>query len=1196
MRELFGDSRLAQHARDLAHQHDLAEHGASATRSTRHGLLLSRLAETERVLGDVREVLLDASARGIDVPPAGAWLLDSYFLVVEHGREIRANMPQGYYQQLPKLDSGPYRGYPRIYGIALELIAHTEGQLDQENIELMIREYQTVSPLTLGELWAWPVMLRIGLLESVRRMALRAKQDVLDARRADEQVHRFRSVPGGDLELRRELAEFVAHPPDMTAAFLTRFFQQIRAARADFTALLWVEQWIAEDAMSVEEAVQRSTRRQSLTQLVMANSITSLRTVSSFAWPDFVEAMSVTDAVLREDPAQCYSSMAFESRDLYRHAVEKLAKRAKTTEPLVARAAIALASSVATESSTKPDLHDRLTHVGYYLVGRGRDALERALRYQPALARRMGRFARRHAAPFYFGALAAATIAVLIAVMVPLPGTASWAVRVLTALLVCVPASEIGIAIVNQLATIFVAPDRLSRLDYSKNGVPSLHRTIVVVPLLLDSPAAAHDALDHLETQFLANRDEEIRFALLADFPDAADETLPGDAAIVEAAAAGVRALNLEYAGASPFYLFQRPRRRNDREGVWMGWERKRGKLEEFNAYLAGRERHAFSHIEGDTSWLSSARYVITLDADTLLPRGAAASLIGTLAHPLNRAVFRDGGTRVVEGYGILQPRVSVTLESANRSRFAAIFADHPGVDPYTTAVSNVYQDLFGEGSYTGKGIYDVATFERATAGRFPENALLSHDLIEGVFARSGLVTDVEFFDEYPSRYLTAVRRQQRWTRGDWQLLPFIFARGASAHAMSALSRWKMLDNLRRSLVPIVTLAWLVAGWTVLPGSPVKWTMVSLVAFALRWLLGPLLAATRPPPKQSWLPYYRALARDTETAAKQAAFAVVFLPHEALIALGAIGRALLRTFITHRHMLEWKTSSQVERLAAGADAPVWRQMLLAVVLGLALAAWGATAAPLYLLLPFIVCWAAVPFIALIISAPTKRSRLAPTPAQRDALLRLGQRHWRFFEQFVGDSTRWLAPDNFQQTPTPVVADRTSPTNLGLQLLSIVSAFDLGILPRADMIERLERALDTMTSMRRLRGHFYNWYRLSDLGVLEPPYISTVDSGNLAGHLLATAAACHEIAATADLQPDDIARLESLAERTRAMAMEMDFTLLFDDARKLFAIGFDERANRLDASSYDLLASEARLASFLAIAKGDAPREHWFRLG
>jgi len=1209
LRELYGVGRLAQHARELARGQQLMSASARRVRRRRdHGLLLSRLAETERVLYEVRALLLDASASGIDVAPAGAWLLDSFFVVIEHAREVRASMPEGYYHELPKLESGPYQGYPRVYGIALELIAHTEGQLDLQNMELMIREYQSVEPLTLGELWAWPVMLRVGLLESVRRMALRTRRDVMDAVLADAQVRRFRATSGGDAELRRELADFVANPPEMTAAFLTRFFQQIRVARADFSASLWLEQWIAEDAMSVEAAVQRSTRRLSLTQLVMANSITSLRILASFAWPEFVESMSVTDEVLREDPAGVYSAMTFEARDLYRHAIEELAKRSSRSEESVARAAIDMAwqadraADADAPGTSAPDPSgdgERFSHVGYYLIDKGRPTLERTVGYRPGLAQRVEQLWRRHPGSLYFTSLAIATLAALAAVIAPLPPAVSTSMRVLAVILACVPASEIGIAVVNQLITTFVAPDRLPRMDYARSGVPEANRTLVVVPLLLDTPAAARDALDHLETQFLANRDAEIRFALLGDFTDADTESLPTDAAIVEALEDGVSALNREYADTSPFYVFQRPRRRNEREGVWMGWERKRGKLEQLNAFLGGVARDAFSVVEGDIAWLSGVRYVITLDADSLLPRGVAAALIGTIAHPLNRAVFVDDDTRVVRGYGILQPRVGVTLESANRSRFASIFAGHPGVDPYTTAVSDVYQDLFGEGTYIGKGIYDVSAFVRATRG-FPENALLSHDLFEGAHARAGLVTDIEIFDEYPSLYLTALQRQQRWIRGDWQLLPFVFARGAQGGALSALSRWKMLDNLRRSLVPIAMLAWLVAGWTVLAGSPTEWTLVALGAYAMRWLLAPAWATMRPPRRQSWRPYYAALQRDLELAVEQAALASVFLPLEALVALDGIVRALVRTFVTHRRMLEWRTSSQVEHLAAKQAPSVWREMLPAAVLGVALAAWGTIESHAFIVLPLALCWMAAPFIARSLGSPTTRADLALTPAQRATMLRYGERHWQFFAQFVNESTRWLAPDNYQETPAPVTADRTSPTNLGLQLLATVSAFDLGLIQRSEMIDRLERALATMASMRRLRGHFYNWYRLPDLGVLEPPYVSTVDSGNLAGHLVATAAACREIAEHGHESraetPSDAERLENIAARAREMALEMDFTLLFDEKRKLFAIGFDERANRLDASSYDLLASEARLASFIAIAKGDAPTEHWFRLG
>ncbi len=1212
--ELYGSGQLAQHAFDLARRHQLApELAGFMGRRRGPGFLLSRLADTERVLHDARRSLLEATARGLDASPAGAWLLDNFFVVVEHAHEIRASMPQGFYHQLPKLGAGPLQGYPRLYEIALELIGHTDGQLDQQNIELMVREYQLVEPLTLGELWAWPVMLRMGLLENVRRMALRTTHDVVDAERADTWVQRFRAATAAaapdesddglrdDGRLRHELAEFVTHTPDLTPAFLTRFFQQIRVARADFMPLLWLERWIAEDAMSVEQAVQRSTRRLSLTQLVMANSITSLRTVSSFSWPEFVESMSATEAVLRGDPSGLYSALTFDTRDRYRHAIEELAKRTKATEPAVAHAAIALAARGAAtdrdDARGEADERDRVGHVGYYLVDRGRRDLERVLGYRPAPAQRIARFARRHSGPVYATAVAVATIAALAIIIAPLPDTVSWMARLAAALLACVPASEIAIAVVNQLTMLIVPPARLSRLDYAKNGVPAEHRTMVVVPLLLDGPDAARDALDHLETQFLANRDPQVRFALLSDFTDAERETLPADAAIVDAAVDGLRALNMEYGASSPFYFFQRPRLWNEQEGVWMGWERKRGKLGEFNAYLGGGAREAFSTVEGDTEWLAGARYVITLDADTLLPRGAAAALIGTIAHPLNRAAFRSGGTRVTRGYGILQPRVGVTLESANWSRFASIFSGHPGVDPYTTAVSDVYQDLFDEGSYTGKGIYDVAAFERATHDRFPENALLSHDLIEGAYARAGLVTDVELFDEYPSRYSTAMQRQHRWTRGDWQLLPFLFARGESAGAVSALSRWKIFDNLRRSLVPVAMTAWLVAGWTVLPGPAATWTAVALGAFALRWLLAPALAMMRPPREQSWRPYYAALRGDAWSSAQQAALGIVFLPHQASDAVDGVGRALVRTLVTRRRMLEWKTASQVERFAAQRTTAAWREMWVAVVLGVVFTALGAYASHLWLVLPFALCWIAAPWIARYISEPKARPDLAITPSQREALVRYAKLHWRFFDHFVSADTRWLAPDNFQETPAPVVADRTSPTNMGLQLLATVSAFDLHFISRGDMVERLERALATMASLRRLRGHFYNWYRLSDRGVLEPPYVSTVDSGNLAGHLIAVAAACRELAdgARSDA-PAEAARLAAVAAQARAMAMEMDFTLLFDARRKLFAIGFDERANRLDASTYDLLASEARLASFIAIAKGDAPTEHWFRLG
>ncbi|HXE61171.1 MAG TPA: hypothetical protein VN607_10715, partial [Gemmatimonadaceae bacterium] len=625
--ELFGADRLAAHARALAAREHLAASTGRRGGARRYGRgpLLARLHATESVLDDVREKLQDATRRGLDVSPAGTWLLDNFFIVAEQVREIRVNLPSGYYHGLPKLaGQDRFAGYPRVYEVAIELIAHTDGCLDAQNVDLMVREYQRVAPFTMGELWAMPAMLRMGLLENVRRMALRAARDVADIDAADRWVARFRNASAQQNGLARLLSEFVFRSPELTPAFLTRFLLQLRSQRADFTPLLWLEQWIAEDGMSVEEAVQRSTQRLSLTQLVMANSITSLRVVASFDWRSFVEASSVTEAILRSDPGRLYAGLTFETRDRYRHIVERLAKRSRRPEPDVARAAVAMAAA---SGSATPD--DVVRHVGYYLVGDGTPRLEQAIDYGPPVGERMRRWATRHPGGVYFGALTLSTLIALALLLTPLPGGATAGAVVIAACLALIPASDAAIALVNQLVMCVLAPSRLSRLDFS-TGVPRAHRTMVIVPLLLCNADAVREALDRLEAQYLANRDAEIRFALLGDLTDAAQETVTGDAQIVSAAVRGIRALNAAYASERPpFYLFIRPRRWNAGEDTWMGWERKRGKLAEFNAYLRGGARDAFSTVEGDVSWLDAVQYVITLDADTVLPRGAASALIG---------------------------------------------------------------------------------------------------------------------------------------------------------------------------------------------------------------------------------------------------------------------------------------------------------------------------------------------------------------------------------------------------------------------------------------------------------------------------------------------------------------------------------------------------------------------------------------
>ncbi len=1205
--EVFGADRLAKHARSIAKKAKLLP----LKKQRGHGPLLDRLDDSKTLLTEIYERLVDAAEQKADVvSPAGEWLLDNHYIVQEHIREIRTNLPGGYYQELPKLANGTLANYPRVYELAIELIAHTEGHITLENITLFVREYQKNAPLKMGELWAIPTMLRLGLVENIRRMSLRIAARLDEVEKADEWAARIMAANTQTPEaLAHELDAFISDHPPFTPNFVARFLHQIRGYQVNFTPLVWLEQWIAEDGPSAEVAVTRSNRMIALTQITVSNCITSLRAIARFDWKDFVESQSATEKILRKDLSGHYSQMLFGTRDHYRHVIEHIAKRTKKPEEEVANLALGLT----VQGHGQGD--EPRSHVGYYLIGEGRKELEEATGYTPPAAERLYRFIQRHPTPIFFGGIVTVTTLLMLVLFSVVP-EASLAERVAIFLLAILPVNEIGIGIVNQLATLLLPPHILPKMEFREDGIPDEFRTAVVVPTLFSSVRAVNEALTHIEVQYLANRDANLFFAILSDYTDADVESKPDDEAIISAAVTGIEELNRKHKRASGdvFFLFHRRRMWNERQGVWMGWERKRGKLGQFNRYLRGDAQDAFATVVGDTRPLLDVRYVITLDSDTVLPRDAAQMLTGTISHPLNKAYYDPELGRIVRGYGIFQPRVGVSLTSAHASHFAAIHSGHPGVDPYTTAVSDVYQDLFSEGSFTGKGIYDVDAFELSTHGRFPENTLLSHDLIEGAYSRAGLATDIEVFDDYPARYLTYTRRKHRWIRGDWQLLQWLGRvvpgpQGPTRNRLSAISRWKIFDNLRRSVIEISQVVLLISGWFFLPGGALKWTAIVLSAIAAPWVFSIFLALLRPPRDQSWPAYYAAVARDAGVSAQQWALSVAFLPHQAVVSADAILRTLIRLFVTQRNLLEWQTASQVERaMASGSSLEIWRRMwpvpaiaitLLAIVIlyaetGAVPDAWRV----LFLsgTLPLLAFWLGSPALAHSLSSPAMPAELRLTGSERQAALRYAQLHWQYFEQFVSEETQWLAPDNFQEDPEPIVAPRTSPTNIGLQLMSIISARDLGFITFESMIDRLEKVFRTLERMRRFRGHFYNWYDLKDLKILEPPYISTVDSGNFAGHLIAVKQGCLEMIRDPKCSSEDAIRLRAIAERAREYALEMDFKFLFDERRKLFSIGFQPDANTFDNSYYDLLASESRLASFIAIAKDDVPVDHWFRLG
>ncbi len=840
--------------------------------------------------------------------------------------------------------------------------------------------------------------------------------------------------------------------------------------------------------------------------------VTSLRRIAAQDWTEFVESVSVVERTLRDDPAAVYPAMDLATRDGYRKAVEELARWSTRDEAEVAHRAVAHANAAPTG--------DRQRHVGFHLVDRGRAALERSLDCRVPLRERRRRWVFAHAAPLYLGGIGAVTgvfLALAARYLFAVGGTITeLAVLVLVA---SVPASCIAVAVVNWIVTHVIPPRHLPRLDFSDGITPSA-RTVVAIPTLLSSRGDVEAILRQLEINYQGNDDPETRFALLTDAPDAAEPHLPRDDQVLAAAVSGIEVLNARYgaAGPGPFLLLYRKRRWNPAEGRWMGWERKRGKLAEFNRLLLGDGETDLEVRAGDRAVLSGVRYVITLDADTVLPRESAARLVGTLAHPLNKAEF-DARGRVVAGYTVLQPRLEVDAPSAGITPFARLFEGETGLDLYTHAVSDAYHDLFGEGVYAGKGVYEVAAFERSLAGRVPENALLSHDLFEGIHGRVGFLSDVQLFEDYPSRFVGYARRLHRWVRGDWQLLPWLGLRVPTADGrrapsrLSAIDRWKIADNLRRSLTAPSLLLFLFTGWIRFPGSAWFWTVIAAATLAVPVLLSAATTTNRLIAGAAWRPTMSRLVRATGTDLLRWLLGLLFLAFEAAIVLDAIVRTLARVFVTRRHLLEWQSAAHTERIVAHRQSSrfTWRQMAaspaFAVGGGVLIVLADAPLAPA---LPFLLSWLLAPQVAHRLSRPVIRAVPFLRPNERVQLRRVARRTWHYFEHVLSPEDEWLAPDNIQEAPSPIHARRTSPTNVGMALLATLGACDLGYLGVRSTAATVRQMLLGLSRLERFRGHFLNWYDTRTLGTLAPRYVSAVDSGNLAAALITLEQGCHEL--------------------------------------------------------------------------------------
>ncbi|WP_312061843.1 GH36-type glycosyl hydrolase domain-containing protein [Pantoea septica] len=1312
--ELFSMIQLERYGQKLARTHKLSPEKLPY-------YLLKRLGNNEV---EITKNCYELNAgKKTSIMPAGEWLLDNYYLIEEQIRIVRQHLPKSFGKGLPSLASP--QNCPRIYDIASEAIAHGDGRWDTASLISYIAAYQQVTPLTLGEVWALPGMLRLALIENLRQISTEVVKAQRERSLADAWIIRlFECAESAPADLIMVVADMARSRPLLSSAFVAELVRRLQGhGNALSLPLTWLGQCLAEQGVTTEELIHSFNQQLAASQLSVSNSIAGLRLLSETNWADFAETISVVEQTLRHDPAGIYPKMHFDTRDHYRHIIEILARNSGSSEPEIAGKLIALTRE------NRPDTPEY--HIGYYLVGEGRQQLDVHLLADTSMLVRLRHTFNRMSLLSWLGSLSLLTTAMTAGILYETAQQGAGWLLVVLALPLIIAVSQLVSDLLSDATTRFRVPRPLPGMDYSA-GIPAESATMIVIPCMLTSHESICKLLTSLEVCWLGNQSDNICFALLTDFADAEKVSSAENSFLLRQAIAETQALNRRHPASRPrFYLLHRQPEWNPAQGTWMGYERKRGKLALLNSWLRQPAAQFVSVATMPAHLLPGyIKYVITLDSDTVLPRDTAHKLIATMAHPLNKPEYDPARQRVVRGFGILQPGLAEEMPRNGQGRYAGMRSSVPGNNPYSMMSSDIYQDLFGEGSFVGKGIYDVDIFVKATANTCPENLVLSHDLLEGCYARSGLLSEVLLYEQYPNNYLSDVARRSRWIRGDWQLLNWLKFRVRKAdgsldkNPLSALSRWKLLDNLRRSLVAPSLLALLFFTLVLVP-NPFYWlgvlTLIGLLPAVLSITHDLLHKPVRRPLKQHLL----LVAAGALKRLSGIGLNFAILPHEAGYSLYAIGVTLWRMGVSQRNLIQWSSHSLDSHQARITVGRFYQAMWLNVFCGVALTVMTSQISPheLTIALPVTVLWCLAPLLMSWLSRQPARKAFTPDAEQKQLLRQTSREIWAFFETFVTAKENWLPPDNYQEIPQPKVASRTSPTNIGLSLLANLTAWDFGYLPAGQVLQRVTLTLDTLDKMEHYRGHLYNWYDTRTLAPLSPRYVSSVDSGNMAGHLLTLREGlsamrhqpvfniekvlaglndtldilekqwgqrgiaslsllrellrsavslrppalfselkkmhaqckhlttqchqdppllrwighleqqleqlCHEwslllgwlplswneqtlptlswlaratftgegapprsVAAQARMRLNIIAELE---QRLNDHA-KMDFAFLYNDATSLLSVGYNCDTSTPDKSHYDLLPSEIRLTSFLAIATNQVPLKSWYALG
>ena len=1074
-----------------------------------NNILLPRVKQNKSILQLAYKALEEKITSKNSIPQAGEWLIENFHIIEDQIREIQQDLPQGYYNELPRLSLGDLKGYPRVYSISLALIAHSDSNVSKERITKFIQSYQKFSPLKSGELWAVPITLRITLIENLRRLILKlficeeAKMEINNI------TKKYLESDMSESNFTKSLNEIFSDQYTHEKASITQLCYNLRDQELDLVHNnISLDKLLKSKKLNIQSAIHAEQLEQSAIQITIGNIITSMRLLSNIDWQDFFEQTSLVESILNKDPSDTYRKMSFKDKDNYRHIIENICKKTKKDELEVSHTLIHMASKAKKEGIT----HKREFHIGYYLIDSGLEQINQYYNYKKTIYNKIQNTLKGYPTFFYFSLLISLTLMTSIPFVYYLQGQElSFLAMVLIIFLILIPISDVALNISSLIFAKILPPKILPRIDLTE-GVPDNAKTFVIIPTIFNDIKMISKMVETLEIQYLTNKDPNIFFALLSDFNDAELKTLNIDKVLLTHLNKLIKELNIKYKIKNEnddiFYAFHRFRCWNPNENTWMGKERKRGKIHEFNKYLKEGLIGDFINPPEHSELFKSIKYVITLDSDTKMLHGAAKKLIGTIIHPLNEPIVDSNKRLVTKGYGILQPNVSVSSESSLSTSFSQLFSDYTGIDPYTTAASNTYQDLFEEAIYTGKGLYVVDTFEEVLKNRVPDNSILSHDLFEGLFLRPALVSNIEFVDDYPTKYKTYSKRLHRWVRGDWQIAKWIFFRIPDSsnrfqkNPLSLISRWKIFDNLRRTLVCSFTLLWLTISWIYFSNNSHVLTLYVVLILFLPPTLHAMTAFCQKEKNLSWLEHIKSNLKAFEKSILQVFITIILLPHHVYTQVDAIIRSLYRQFISKKKLLEW-TSAADDQKNHSHKKRLGLDFILVELYSLTLgyyfyvvdnSAW-------LVAFPFLILWSLSPYVAYSLSKDKEQDTFDLNDEQKIYLRMISRRTWHFYETFLTDEDNWLIPDNFQEIPKPVIAHRTSPTNIGGQLLSIVSAFDMGHITSLERINHLDKSIRSILKLEVTHGHFYNWYDTKTLEPLHPLYISTVDSGNLAAHLI-----------------------------------------------------------------------------------------------